>query len=119
MAQETFSPDNVIAGDFPLVTDQVTLLSGENLSRGSVLGKVTASGKYKLCDVLASDGSEAPKVVLVNDTDASGGDAANTPVYLTGEFNQNAIGLGGTTSAAAVKDALRDLSIFLKDSVQD
>ena len=36
----------------------ITVLSGETLEAGAVLGKVTASGKYKALDPAAVDGSE-------------------------------------------------------------
>ncbi len=111
---ETFTHDNLQAGDFPIVTDAVTILSGENLTRGAVLGKVTASGKYILCDTAAVDGSEDPKFILAEDADASGGDLDDVPVYASGEFNDNKISLGGATTPADVKEALRDRSIYLK-----
>ncbi|NUB12541.1 head decoration protein [Azospirillum brasilense] len=38
---ETYVPDQLIAGRFPLVTDTVTLLSGQVLARGSLLGMIT------------------------------------------------------------------------------
>lgn len=42
MGIETYSPDNLVAGTFPLKTSQVTLLAGSGtLVRGSVLGKIT------------------------------------------------------------------------------
>ena len=40
----TYSPDNLIAGEFPLLSKVVTLLSGQNLARGAVLGKITKAG---------------------------------------------------------------------------
>lgn len=115
---ETFAHDNLHAGDFPIVTDAVTIVSGQTVSRGAILGKITASGKYKLCDTAAGDGSEAPKFVLARDTDASGGDVTDVPVYASGEFNDNKISLGGATTVADVKEALRALSIYLKTPVK-
>jgi hypothetical protein len=38
---ETYTPDKLLAGDYPAVTDIVTILSGQNLVRGALLGKVT------------------------------------------------------------------------------
>ena len=61
---ETFYQDNLIAGDYPVVTDQVTIVSGQDLARGAVIGKITASGKYKLTDYPSTDGSEKPVFVL-------------------------------------------------------
>jgi hypothetical protein len=41
VTSDAYSPDQLIAGDFPCMTRSVTLLSGQNLLRGAVLGKVT------------------------------------------------------------------------------
>lgn len=38
---ETYLPDQLIAGDAKLVTQDVVLLSGENRKRGAVLGQIT------------------------------------------------------------------------------
>lgn len=118
MAEETYSPDQLIAGDFPIITDTGTILSGENLSRGAVLGIVTASGKYRLCDAdtPATDGSQDPKAILVEDVDASGGDVTDAPIYLAGEFNENKLTMKASTTIAQIKAALRALSIFIKSA---
>lgn len=118
----TFVPDNLFGGDFPIVTDTVTIASGQNLKRGAVLGVVTASGKYVLSaatdeeeDPIA-DGSEEPVAILAEDIDASDGDVT-APIYLTGAFNARALTLGTGHTIAAVKAALRPLSIFVKETV--
>jgi len=116
---ETYTPDNLIAGDFPLVSDEVTVISGQNVARGCVLGKITASGKYTACDQLASDGSQTPEAVLAQATDASGGDVTKAPVYLTGEFNSSLLTFGATTTAADLKAAMRTKSLFQKAPVTD
>lgn len=38
---ESFTYKNLIAGDYPIVTSEATILSGSNLSAGTVLGKVS------------------------------------------------------------------------------
>jgi len=55
--------------------EAVTLLTGTNYALGSVLGKITASGKYKLAVVGAVDGSAVAAAVLLTATDATAGDA--------------------------------------------
>lgn len=57
---------------------------------GSVLGRVTASGKYTLCTVSAADGSEIPCAVLVQAVAPAEEDSEATvlvrgPVVLTAE----------------------------------
>ena len=113
---ETLNYDNLLASDYPAVTDEVTIVSGQNLAKGAVLGKITASGKYTLCDSAAVDGSQNPVAILAEDCDASGGDAV-AAVYLSGAFNQNALTFGGTDTADDHRVALRDLNIYLKKSL--
>lgn len=114
---ETFTPDKLIAGEYPLVTDQVTILSGQNLTRGAVLGKVTASGKHVICDSAGTDdGRRTPVAVLAENCDASAADKVAT-IYLSGAFNEAAVTFGGTDTVATHRAALRDLNIYLKKAV--
>ena len=54
--------------------EQVTVLAGELLPIGAVLGQVTASGKVKELDPAAADGSETAVGVLIAPQDALSGD---------------------------------------------
>lgn len=58
----------------------VTLLAGNNLPPGTVLGKVTASGKYTALAPAATDGSEKAAAVLYAGVDAT---AAEKPAVVT------------------------------------
>jgi len=55
--------------------ESVTLLAGTNYPVGAVLGRITASGKYKLATSGGSDGAQTAAAVLLYATDASGADA--------------------------------------------
>jgi hypothetical protein len=116
MSTETFTPDALVAGSFDIVTDSATLVSGQNLLRGAVLGKITTGGKLNLSLSAASDGSQTPLAVLAESCDASGGDKTCN-IYLTGEFNQDALTIGTAHTAASIKDGLRAKGIFLKSPV--
>jgi hypothetical protein len=109
----TDSPDELIAGRFCLVTDEVVIASGQNLVRGSVIGKVTASNKFILSLSAAVDGSQTPVVILADDVDATGGDK-RALVYRTGEFNEAALTFGTGHDADSVRAPLRDAGIHLK-----
>lgn len=109
---ETFTPDKLIAGDYPVVTDIVTIDTG-TLTRGTCLGKITATGKYVICNSASSDGSQSPVAILAEDADATSADV-QALVYLSGAFNQAAVTFGGTDTATTHKAALRDLNIYLK-----
>ncbi|HHY0811073.1 TPA: head decoration protein [Klebsiella pneumoniae] len=116
MESALFVPDQLIAGTLQLVTD-TGIITGGTYKRGTVLGVVTASGKYKLSVKTATDGSEKPAAILIDDVDASTTDQ-NGGLYLMGEFNQNRIIFDNSWAVPALKTALRPLAIFLKDSTQ-
>lgn len=65
----------VVLTDFGSISrDKATLVSGQNLGTGTVLGRITASGKYTLHDPAASDGSQNAVAVLLADCNATAGD---------------------------------------------
>ncbi len=115
-SQGTYTPDGLIVGTDDLQTRQITLISGQNLARGAVLGKITASGKYTLSLSASSDGSQTPAVILAEATDASGGDKV-TVAHFGGVFDENAITLGTGHTKASVREALRDVGIKLQSSI--
>jgi hypothetical protein len=108
---ETFDYDNLIQGES--VTDSGVLITGQNLGRGSLLGKITASGKLNLSLSTADDGSEVPYAILNEDTDATLADKT-CPIIIAGEVSEDAIVYGAAHTKATVKDGLRSLGIFLK-----
>lgn len=57
--------------------ETVTLKAGTSYALGSVLGKITASGKYRLspdAEVIGDEGAETAVAVLIEAVDATGGD---------------------------------------------
>ncbi|HFK2350711.1 head decoration protein [Klebsiella variicola] len=116
MKSSLFLPDQLIAGTLQLVTDSGTITGG-SFKRGTVLGMITASGKYTKSVKTATDGSQNPVAILVDNVDASTADQ-NGGLYLMGEFNQNIIIYDNSWTVLALKAALRPLAIFLKDSTQ-
>jgi hypothetical protein len=89
--------ENLYAGDFPRMQLPIVVVTGEVLVRGTVLGKVTASGKYAAYDNAASDGTEVAAGILCEDVDATDGDVTAN-MYVTGAFK--AAGLTGDDAAA-------------------
>lgn len=108
----TFTPDGLLAGEMPIKSEGITLLSGQNLARGAVLGKITASGKYTLSVAAAVDGSQTPDCVLAEATDASLADKA-TVAYFAGGFDSSKLTLGAGHTAASIKEGLRAKDIHL------
>jgi len=54
--------------------DKVTLISGQNLATGTVVGVITASGKVTQLAPAAADGSQNAAGVLIFPVDATGAD---------------------------------------------
>lgn len=80
--------------------DNVTILTGQTLKAGSVLGKVTASGKYKLVTAAAADGSQNGVAVLIAPIDTTGGDAAAAVIARDAEVNKNTLTYGADVDTA-------------------
>ncbi len=111
---ETYTPDNLIAGPFPIKTGDVTILANAGqLRRGAVLGKVTASGKYRLCNTANADGSQAPKCVLAKDILVGAADETHVPVYLSGDFESTLLNFGGADTVDTHREAMRDLNMYI------
>ena len=117
LTSETYSPSDLIAGHSQIITKEVTILSGQNLVAGALLGKITASGKYILSLSAATDGSEVPDAILSEAANASSGDLKRI-VYIAGEFNENKMIFGTGHTASSVRHVLRDMGIFLKAPVK-
>ncbi len=95
-----FTVGNATAADFAV---------GDSFSIPVAAG----SGYARLVDSASVDGSADPVAILAEDVDATEADTP-APVYLTGEFNEDALTFGGSDDADTHRDALRALGIFLK-----
>ena len=103
--------DNLFAGTYPIVKGAVTVADGQTLTRGAVLGIVTASGEALLLDTAAVDGSENFYAILLEDVTTSGATQV-APVALSGEFQTQALSFGGATTYADVIDDARDKNCY-------
>jgi hypothetical protein len=114
----SYAPDRILAGDAAdLITDAGTLITGQNLKRGTAMGKITASGKLTQLDSTKADGSQNIHSILAADCDATGADKVCS-IYIGGEFNANAVVFKGADTAADFKDAGRLLGIYFRNSVK-
>ena len=110
--QGEYKPCNLLAGEYPRIERIITIASGSALTKGSVLGRVTASGTFSLSASDASDGSETPDAILAEDVDASAEDK-QAVVYFSGEFNETALTLGNGHTLESIRAGLRSKSLFL------
>lgn len=109
----TYQPDQLLAGDFPIIRESGVIAAGQKLSRGAVLGQLTAGGQYKLSASAATDGSQTPVAVLDEDIDTTEG-ALPGVLMLTGEVRGDALHLGTGHTIASAAEALRPLSLFVR-----
>lgn len=111
----TYTPDKLFDRD--TVTRIKTIANGGGvLPRGTLLGKVTASGKYIESLAAAADGSEVPDAILLEPVDASAADV-NASVALAGKFAQAGITFGAGHTAASVEAVLRTKDIYLETTI--
>jgi len=106
MTTSTYTPDNLLAGNFPTVMGYLQI-PDSTLKRGTV---ITSDGE-------AMETGGEPYGVLAEDADASES-AVMAPVYLTGEFTKRHLILADDAELASEDiAALRAISIFVKGSV--
>lgn len=117
MQSYTYVPDQLIAGNLQLVTDTVNIGGAAPMQRGTILGQIAATGVYVLSVKTATDGSEKPSAVLVDNVNPAG-ETVRGGVYELGIFNQNRIIFDSSWTVPELKNALRPFSIFLRDSLQ-
>lgn len=111
----TYRPGVLIAGEFPVVTDSITVAQGQVLRKGAILGRNKA-GLYVLSEAGATDGSKEPLVILADDVDASDSAQAVT-CYLSGQFNSKSLHFGAGHTPDSVAHKLRVLNIYLTNTI--
>jgi hypothetical protein len=80
--------------------ESITVAAGANLTLGTVLGRVTASGKYVILAPAASDGSQTASAVLLGDAAAASADAKGLILARHGIVADHAlVWPGGITNA--------------------
>lgn len=89
--------------------DTVTIVAGQTLSAGDVVGKITASGKYAIYNNAAADGTEVAAGVLYADVDASAADKTGVIHNWSCEVRADKLGWNGQL-AAAITAGLADLA---------
>jgi len=115
MSTETITPGDLLVNDYPVATQPCTILSGEVLLRGAVLGRITASKKLILSLSAAVDGSQVPVSVLAVAVDASGGDVESSQ-YVSAAFDAAKLTFGTGIDADITEAAFRAASapMFVK-----
>lgn len=107
----------LLPGEKPVFQNYV-IAGGQTLKAGSVLGRITASGKLKLSASAAGDGSQTPIAVLnqaLSTYDVDGTTALDMPmsVIVHGTVNASALVFGTGHTVASTREALRDGGIHV------
>lgn len=93
-----------------LSRETVTIVSGTAaFSAGTVLGKITASGKYKPFDDDNVDGSETAACIALADVDASAADALCPTLFRFAEYKADILQWASTNDAGDQTAGLADL----------
>ena len=108
----TYSPDNLVLGDLPTISEDQTIVTGQDVVRGTLMGKITSGGKLTACDHTASDGSEGPYGVMIEDCDASSADV-ECGVYVFGHFDSASLTFGGSSTISDLKAAMRLVGLYV------
>jgi hypothetical protein len=101
--------------------EDITLATGNNLEAGTVLGKVTATGKYTAYDNEATDGSQTAVGVLLFAVNATASDQPAVAIVRHAIIAKQALLWGAGVTTQTEKDAaiadLQALGITARDVV--
>lgn len=91
--------------------DKCTIITGQNLSAGTVVGKITASSKFTILAPAAADGSQTAAGIIFDNVNATAADKSGM-VLLRGpaQVNQNdltwPVGITAPQKTAAIAQLL-------------
>jgi hypothetical protein len=92
--------------------EEMTVASGQNLKRGTVVGMVTTSGLIKQLAPAAEDGTEIAIGILMDDVDASAGNTKAVVIMREAIVAHNAVIWPATITAAQKKAAIENLKLY-------
>ena len=93
--------------------ETVTVPANSTIKRGTVMGKITASGKYITSLSASSDGSQIATTILAEDAvnDTAAPVDIKAVIYKKGTFNSLGVVFGTGQTLANTKDSLHNVSI--------
>ena len=89
------------------------LSTATSYKRGTLLGIVTASGKYAIVDSEATTGEKVANVVLAQDVTVGNTDDVVATVYTRGIFNREKLIVKAGDNATKHEEELRKVGIYL------
>ncbi len=113
---ETFEHDNLIAGSQKAIVQRPAAVAlGQSWSRGQIVARVTATGKWQTADEDATANYDDIGIAVEAIDTTSG--AKNTTVYVEGEFNENEVLMSYGDVAADWTEKLAGHGIYLRKAV--
>lgn len=114
---ESTTFDNLIAGtEKPTVTEPATVRTFESFSRGALLGRLTATEKWQVCDEDAKANFSLFGIAS-EAVDTTDGTERVTSVYVEGEFSQNAVIFSYSDVVSDWNDTLEAQGIYLRKTI--
>lgn len=90
--------------------ENVTIVQGEGaLPAGTVLGKITGSGKYRAYDNNGTDGSETAAAILIHPVDATDADVDAAVIARDAEVNQHELVWADDNNTSDIEAGIADL----------
>jgi len=94
-----------------LSREAITIILGAGvLTVGTVLGKITASGKYKAFTTGAADGSQTAAAILIEDVDTTAADVVAASLVRLAEVKTDLVTWDATVNAAGKTAGLASLA---------
>ncbi len=113
---ESTSYDNLFAGlEKDPVTRPAVIRLGEAFSRGAILGRLTATGKWQ--EAQFSNLSNFNDIGIASEAVDSTSGEVTTSVFVEGEFAEHAIQFFYTNTADDWREALTPHGIYLRKTV--
>lgn len=113
----SLSYDNLIAGTQKnLVTEPATVRVYEAFSRGTLLGRLTATDKWQQLAESAVAGFNQFGIAT-EAVDTTAGAEVLTEVFVEGEFSENAVIFDYGDTAATWRDKLETQGIYLRKTI--
>lgn len=113
--------NNLVGGDYPWKSKRMTIAPQDPaLEPGTLMAKITASGKLEPFDSAGSGGQEIPYAILLEEAPVNVSDQERL-VLIAGDVNKNKVILTAPQTGETIDDwfdDLRDKNIYLSDTVK-
>ena len=110
-----FTPDGLIAGDFPLEAQEITIVGPADFKRGDVIG-IDGDGAYALADSTATNGLQNPIGIICDNVIVGTGESKVATMYVKGEFNRRFLQFGGTDNADIHLRRMTEIGLIIRET---